>query len=306
MVEKKIEKNGISWILGNSLSESELSQIEEKFPLDPFIKNELLKPTAQPKAHFLKDSIYLVFHFPIFDNSKNISKRQEIDFVIGKNFLLTANYNHSFLPIKEFMEKIEKSPEFADNIFGENAGVLFFHILQYLYLFSLRELDYIQNKIDYIQEQIFLKKEKEMVEKISIVSRDIIEFGRSIKPHQRILASLEKPAEYLFNENYKTYFSELLNTYFNLKNLFESTENTINSLQITNDSLVSIKGSEETRIISIIAFITFPLMLFSSIFSMNTVSTPIIGAKGDFWIIFGVMITALAIMYTIFKNKGWI
>lgn len=305
MINKTIEKNNITWITGNSLTHEEIEKISEKFHLSHFLKNELVKPTIQPKINGFQDAIYLVLHFPIFNKHKNISKKQEIDFVIGKNFLLTVNYNEEFTPLIEFINKIEQKN--SDNYFSGNAGMLFFHILQYFYQFSLRELDYIQKKIDNIEEQIFLKKEKEMVERISIVSRDVIEFGRSIKPHQRILNSFSEAAFKIFgNEEYKDYFLEILNEYFNLLNLFESTEETINSLQETNDSLVSIKSNDEMRIISIIAFTTFPLMLLSSIFSMNTYYMPIIGYEGDFWIIIGLMIIGVSIMYTIFKNKKWI
>lgn len=304
MIQKTIEKNRISFIAANSLTAEEIKEINDKFSVNTFIQNELLRPTLQPKIIFFKDAVYLVLHFPIFDKNKDISKRQEIDFVIGKNFILAANYNHDFPPLQEFIDRIQK--EDHAHYFNGNVGVLFSHLIQHFYKFSLRQLDYMQKKIDYIEEQIFLKKEKEMVERISVVSRDIIEFRRAIKPHQRILNSFHSNIEEFFGKESKEYFSEVLNEYFNLRNLFEGTAETINSLQETNDSLVSIKANDEMRIISIVAFITFPLMLFSSVFGMNTEATPIVGTKNDFWIIIGIMILGVSIMFYIFKKKRWI
>ncbi len=306
MIKKIIEKNEITFITANSLTNEEIEKIREKIPLNSLLKNELLKPTLQPKISHFRDLIYLVLHFPIFDNTTDISKKQEIDFVLGKNFLMAVNYNNSFPPIQEFIKKMEENTEIENEYFKENTGILFFHLIQYLYKFTLRELDYTHKKIDYIEEQIFLKKENEMVGRISVVSRDIIEFGRSIKTHQRIWQSFENMAENLYGNEYKVYSSEILNEYFNLKDLFDSTEQTINSLQNTNDSLVSIKSNEEMRVISIIAFTTFPLMLFSALFGMNTISTPIVGEKGDFWIILGIMALGASIMYSIFKRKKWL
>lgn len=306
MIEKIIEKNELTFITANSLTSEEIERIREKAPLNSLLKNELLKDTAQPKIIVFRDLIYLVLHFPIFDTATDISKKREIDFVLGKNFLVVVNYNHEFLPLREFVKKMEERTETANDYFHDHAGILFFHLICHLYNFILRELDYTHKKIDYIEEQIFLKKEKEMVERISVISRDIIEFGRSIKTHQRIWQSFEGMAESLYGNGYKAYSSEILNEYFNLKDLFESTEQTINSLQNTNDSLVSIKASDEMRIISIVAFITFPLMLFSSIFGMNTDATPIVGGKWDFWIIISIMFLGVSIMFYIFKKKRWI
>jgi len=306
MIKKIIEKNGITFISANSLVSEEIEKIREIAPLNSLLKNELLKPTAQPKITAFHDIIYLVLHFPIFDKKTDISKKQEIDFVLGKNFLIAVNYNSEFPPMEEFIKKIEEREEIANDYFHDNAGILFFHLISLFYKFTIRELDYTHKKIDYIEEQIFLKKEKEMVERISIVSRDIIEFGRATKTHQRILQSFEGLTENLYGKEYKIYSSEILNEYFNLKDLFNSTEQTINSLQNTNDSLVSIKANDEIRIISLIAFTTFPLMLFSALFGMNTTNTPIIGAKGDFWIIVGIMALGVLMMYLIFKRKKWL
>jgi LPXTG-motif cell wall-anchored protein len=53
------------------------------------------------------------------------------------------------------------------------------------------------------------------------------------------------------------------------------------------------------------AFITFPLTLLSSLFGMNVQSAPIIGSRGDFWIIVGIMIMGAIGFFTYFKRKGW-
>ena len=305
MLAKTIEKNGITWFNLESPTEEEISKISEKFPLHPFIKSELVKPTFQPKINIYNNVVYLILQFPIFNEKMRISRRQEIDFVIGEKFMLTASYA-GFLPIQEFLKKLEKHPEIIDHYFHDSPGAIFFGALKHLYNFSLRELEHIQKKIDETEEQIFLGKEKEMVEKISFLNRDIIEFGRSIRPHERILISFENLALEIFGKEFKPYAKEIMNEYFNAKNLYINAEETIKALQETNDSLVSIKSNEEMRIISVLAFITFPLMLFTSIFGMNTDYLPIVGKRGDFWIIIGIMIFAMATIFSIFKRKKWI
>jgi Mg2+ and Co2+ transporter CorA len=46
-------------------------------------------------------------------------------------------------------------------------------------------------------------------------------------------------------------------------------------------------------------------MLFSSIFSMNTKYTPILGMTGDFWIIVLFMLISMSTMIFVFKRKKW-
>src|SRR3989338_7520817 len=100
MLAKTIEKNGITWFNLESPTEEEISKISEKFPLHPFIKSELVKPTFQPKINIYNNVVYLILQFPIFNEKMRISRRQEIDFVIGEKFMLTASYA-GFLPIQD-------------------------------------------------------------------------------------------------------------------------------------------------------------------------------------------------------------
>jgi Mg2+ and Co2+ transporter CorA len=54
------------------------------------------------------------------------------------------------------------------------------------------------------------------------------------------------------------------------------------------------------------AFVTFPLTLFASLFGMNTEMTPIIGHPADFWIIVGIMLSAAITFFAYFKYKRWL
>ena len=60
------------------------------------------------------------------------------------------------------------------------------------------------------------------------------------------------------------------------------------------------------KILTIMAFVTFPLSLIAAIFGMNTVYIPIIGTPGDFWIVMGIMGFATFLMFLYFKRKKWI
>jgi LPXTG-motif cell wall-anchored protein len=54
------------------------------------------------------------------------------------------------------------------------------------------------------------------------------------------------------------------------------------------------------------AFVTFPLTLFASLFGMNTLSLPLTGYKGDFWTIVGIMSVAAVCFFTYFRYKKWL
>ena len=138
------------------------------------------------------------------------------------------------------------------------------------------------------------------------MKKDNLDFRQTICQHETVLNSFEKNGKAFFGKEFSPYLNVLIGGYAKLKNSAEGNKETLKALDETNRSLLSTKTNEIMKTLTIMAFITFPLMLLSSIFGMNTISTPIIGAKGDFWIITIAMITATVSMFLFFKRKRWL
>ena len=81
---------------------------------------------------------------------------------------------------------------------------------------------------------------------------------------------------------------------------------TINSLEQTNNALLTDKTNEIVKLLTIFSVIVFPLSLLAGIFGMNTKFLPLVGLPGDFWIITAIMAAGTISMIAFFKKKGWI
>ena len=57
---------------------------------------------------------------------------------------------------------------------------------------------------------------------------------------------------------------------------------------------------------TVLAFLTLPLTLITGIFGMNTHDTPLIGSRGDFWMVIGMMVLILIASVVYFNRKGWL
>jgi magnesium transporter len=151
-----IKHKKITWVNLHSPSAKEVSDLAKKFPIHPLVAEELISPTLRPKVDAYKDNIYLILHFPVYNPVTKANKNIEIDFVIGKNFLITAQYG-ALTPFETFIKESKSKKSFRDMYFKENAGYLVYHILKELYEFSLRQLDHIHMKINKVED---LRKKK--------------------------------------------------------------------------------------------------------------------------------------------------
>jgi magnesium transporter len=294
------------WIDLENPTQDEVKSLMQKYSIHPMVAEELLKPTVRPRMEIYKDFIYLILHFPVFDHNQKTSISHEIDFIMGKNFLITAHYKEiSFF--HEITRLFEVGSLLKEDNLAKNSGVLAFFVIRQLYEFAVRQLDHIQLKINDIEENIFKGREKEMVAYISYLRRDTLDFERAIYGHESILNSFKIAGEKFYGKDFVHYANGILGDLSRVKILLQNCVDSVEALHDTNDSLLSDKVNDIMRTLTIVSFITFPLMLFAALFGMSDmISMPIVGKSGDWWIVLGLMLTCVVLMFIVFKRKRWI
>ncbi|MCK6463052.1 MAG: magnesium transporter CorA family protein [Candidatus Pacebacteria bacterium] len=304
MISSHKRKN-LSWTDLESPTPEEVKEVMQKFAIPPAVADELLRPTVRPKVDAYDKFIYLVLHFPVYDIVRKTSSPCEIDFIVGKNFIITTHYQ-SIIPLHEMIKTFEVDSLMGEKNMSKSTSRLMFLIIRHLYDFALRQLDHVQEKISIIEEHVFKGLEKEMVKEISFVQRDILEFERSVHAHKSVMASLEAIDGKLMGEEFQRYLRIIEGDLGRVESLLDNSRQAIEILRETNNSLLSNRTNEIMKTLTIMAFITFPVMFLSSLFSMNTNSLPIVGKTGDFWIVVFLMIAAAGATFSVFKKKKWL
>ena len=86
----EIKTRKVVWVNAESPTKEEIAQLQKKYGLHILVAEELSQPTIRPKADFYENLVYLILHFPVYNIKKRTSVSKEIDFVLGKNFIITA------------------------------------------------------------------------------------------------------------------------------------------------------------------------------------------------------------------------
>jgi magnesium transporter len=282
----------------------EIRAISEEFSIHPKIADELTTPSVKSRVELGKDSLYLILHFPAFKHSHINDPVQEVDFIIGKKHLITARYE-TIDAIDRFAKEIEVKSILDRGFADDCTGVLFFGVIQGIYQSLFDELGYIESWIGRIEEGIFAGKEKEMVFALSEVSRTLLNFKKTTGFHHEVLESLDLYGRKLFDEHFSYHVGRILHEYLKVQESLKNNRDSVLELRETNNALLSSKQNEIMKILTIMAFVTFPLSLIATIFGMNTVDMPLIGQDNDFWIIISIMFIATIGFFTFFKYKKW-
>ena len=288
-------------------SANDLKWLKNHLRLHTLVLEELSRLTMRPRVDRYDGYLYVVLHFPIFNERARKTYAREVDFILTKKEIISVTYD-PIQPLDEFLQRCATEQSSAEAFTAGTPAYLLFCILKELFTFALRELDHIQEHINKIEERVFSTEHEEeaFIEDLSLVRRDIIDFRRSLKPQQAALETLVVQGTIFYGPAAKPFFQELIGEYHKIWNLLENSKEVIDALYDNNVAVHNIKQNEAMRILSIMAFVTFPLVLFAQLFSMATVATPIIGSRYDFWIIVTIMILAAMGMFAFFKRKKWL
>lgn len=302
MVEH-FKQGRLRWVNLKNPTNEEVKKAMAELNLSPLLMNDLTTTVKRSSAVLAESTIKITLDFPVVKRL-DIYHPYEVKFLISKNSLLTVQYEEM-----EGIDRFKRQFEVAAALKKKQktlTGVhMFLALIGHLYESVGTKLDYLDSRLGEMEAEIFKNNEKKMVYEISLASKKLIAFRHIMQSHDKVF----RQALPLFEEVYKsTYTGKLQNIqgmYFSLQRRANTQFETITALRDTNSAMLFTKQNEIMQTLTIVAFITFPLTLLSSIFGMNTKGTPIIGLVGDFWIIIGGMVTAALAFFIFFKHKGW-
>jgi magnesium transporter len=297
---------GLTWVDLESPSREEVALLVEEFSLPATVGEELVTSTLRSKVDLYDDCMYLILHFPVAVTEKEKNSEQEVDFVIGKNFLITARYE-LIDPVQQFAKAFETSSFGTQENNMNRAGFVFMEMMKRFYQTSLHELEEFGREINDIEHRIFDNEEGAMVKQISRMSRKLLDFKQALRFHSDILHSYELSSARFFGDEYSYYASVITAEFNKVQSLLESQRDTILELQRTNDSLLSTRSNDIMKTFTILTFVMVPLTLITGIFGMNTNSDLVfIQNTKDFFFVIGAMVIVGIIMFLFFRFRKWL
>ncbi|OGZ38015.1 MAG: hypothetical protein A3F21_01810 [Candidatus Portnoybacteria bacterium RIFCSPLOWO2_01_FULL_38_39] len=301
---KTIISNNIAWIDISGPKEKDLENLKEKFKLHPFIVRQFLPSIQRPKIEEYPNQLFMVLHFPVFDSKKRETKPIELDFIVFPQTFITSHQGD--IPSLEIFFEDCRIQEHHKSQYFKTSGHLLFGLLDFMIDACLPMLDHVAEKIDKIESQVFKGKEKEMLNEISLVKKDLIDFRRAIKPQRSVLEILEKKSPRIFSRETRHLAQEVIGSNIRVWNVLENLRELIISIEQTNNSLLSYKLSDIMKILTVISFITFPLSVIVGFFGMNLEQIPLIRHPLAWLFIILFMIFTAGIMLIYFKKKKWL
>ena len=301
---RQIFKGKITWIDITCPTNEDIEYLRKNYRFHPLILEELKMPSQRNKTEIHDGYIFLVAHFPCWNEVEKKSYPWELDIILDKNTLITICYEKSTVMREEFMEKVYTKD--FENLYLNDTIKLLYFITEYFLDFAIRQIYHIQEKINNVEKEIFHGKAEDAIPNISFIKRDVLNFQRIFRYLKETLCSLSRQGPRIFGESKRIYFDDLIGDSTKVENLIDSFKDNIESLEHTNNSLMEHKTNLLTRIYTILSLITWPALLVTSIYQMNTSYLPFIGFHYDFWLILSIAFIPSILIFSYLKKRKFL
>ncbi|MGB0757090.1 MAG: magnesium transporter CorA family protein [Patescibacteria group bacterium] len=305
---KKIATNQVTWLNIVNPTKDDIAFLRDEFHFHPInLEDASVNVRAQrPKFDMHDDYLFLVLHFPVYDEAAGRIKAAEVDFFIGKEHLITVHDN-SLTPVKDFEKLCLEFDHYREQYLSQNPSVLLYEILDRLLEYCFPILDHMSEDIEHIEDKIFAGEEKKIVKDILQIKRNIANFRKIMQSHNKIIKKLIAMDTAFFpHVDMHQYYNDLVEETKDIWQILETHKETIDALHQTNDASLSYKLNDIMKTLTIFSVVVFPLTLLAAIFGMNTEYLPVVGIPGDFWWITGFMLFLTLLMFFFFKRRNWL
>ncbi len=299
----------LTWINVVNAQKREIDYLRRKFKFNELdLEDSYAKNYAQrPKLSIRNDYCFLVLQFPLYNRKTRNIESEEIDFFIGKDYVITIHKN-SLTPIIELYNLCANDQFYRDQYLHSGNEMLLYEIVSKLQEYCFPIMDHISIDIKNIEQNIFTGLERRMVTEILLIKRNILNFRKIMEAHKNVIQKMVRmTTPYFIGESARIYYNDAIENTKNIWETLNSQKEMIEALEDTNTSLVSFKLNDIMRILTIFSVLVLPLTLVSGVFGMNTVDgMPFMNNPRGFWFIIVIMLSIMLLMISYFKRKKWL
>ncbi len=257
---------GETWVDIDQGTPEEIAELATRHDIHPFVAKEIATASPKPRVEAGEKYIFCILHFPVWKHTHTGEARsQEIDFIIGKDVLITARYDtvdalHKFAKTLEVTEVLQNGTESIDTY------LIFPRLLRALYGSLLEELEFVEDTTEHITADIFKGREKKMVVSISHLTKTLLDFKKIMDTHAPILESLKVAGQESFGENFTRELDGVIAMYQKINTAINDSVAILAELRQTNNSLLTAKQNETIKKLTIVGAILFILSILITLY----------------------------------------
>jgi len=304
-----IKAKALTWYNITAMDHDGIHYLKENFDFHDLDIEDVLSKNQRSKMDYYDEYIFLVLHFPIFNQFSERIEIVELNMFVGKDYVVTIHDNR-LKTLKDLYEECSDDDNNEKEEIMSSAGRLLYEILNTTYQSSFPLIDRVGWEITEIERELFEEGDtddiKDRLKDIMLVKRNIMRFRRIIQPARVVVMQLENKKLKFISTHYDIYFDDILDTIEKTWETLESYKEIVNTLHETNEALINHRTNNIMKILTVFSVILLPITFITGLYGMNLRRLPLDQSPYGFEFILLGMFVLVLIMLWYFSKKRWL
>ncbi|MGH9253756.1 MAG: magnesium transporter CorA family protein [Vicinamibacterales bacterium] len=290
------------WVDLSAPSGDEARLLSDVFRFHPLSVEDALSEIHSPKIEPYPGYLYLILHGIDFDHREQEFATRDVDFFLGRNYLVTVHDGHS-----RSIAKLRMVCDRDAHVLGEGPAAVMHRIVDSMVGNYRPEIDALEERIDTVEEAAVLGSRANLVRRILAVKRDLASLRRVVIPQRDAVGRLARREFPQINDEITYRFRDVYDQFVRLSEEAILFQDRMTGILDAHLSTVSNRLNVVMKVLTVISTIFLPLTVLTGMWGMN-VPLPMFpgGEVVQFWWV-GAMIAIIAIvMLLVFRLNKWI
>lgn len=266
---QEITYNGYRWINITQPDQEMVQYLSENFKYHPLDLEDVLSKTTYPKIDAYQNYLFIILQFPVYEATRRIYKRVELNIFFGHDYLITIN-NGELVALQNFFETCRIDELARQKFMRHGVVMLLWEILDSHMDYVFPIINQKNDLIFQLEEEIFENPElKDMIQEIMILKRNTINLRRILSPQRQVFLDLGNKHPKFVLEDLRAYFDDLVDKQDKILSQLDTAQAYVSVLEDANESLITRNTNNVIKTLTIFSIILMTLTAVTSYYGMN-------------------------------------
>ncbi|GCL56351.1 cation transporter [Microcystis aeruginosa NIES-3806] len=298
-----IGTNTVSWMDIQGLgSETVLKQVGEIFNLHPLLLEDVVNVPQRPKLEDYNNQLLVISQMVRLKEDESGFDTEQVSFVLGKRYLLSFQEEELQDCFEIVRDRIRTS---QGRVRKSGADYLTYLLLDTIIDGYFPVVEHYEDRIEALEDMIISNPDRETMQEIYDVRRELLALRRLIWPMRNVLHLLMRDHHGIVSDEVQIYFRDSYDHVIQILEIIEAYRELAASLMDVYMSTMGNKLNEIMKFLTVISTIFIPLTFIVGVYGMNFENMPELKGEWSYFLVWLVMLAVAGGLIFYFWRKGW-
>ena len=293
--------DAICWVDLAAPTEEEFHILIDLFRFHPLSVDDARSALQFPKIEPYPGYLYIVLHGVDISTGKSQVVTQDIDFFLGRNYLVTVHADRS-----RTLDGLRQLCDRSERALAEGPVALLHRIIDAMVDNYQPVIEEVENRIGELEEYAFGEREHLLLHTLKL-KRELASLRRVLVPQRDAIGRLARREFPAISDELAFRFRDV---YDHVVRLTEETilhQDRVTGIFELNLTSVSNRLNQVIKVLTVLSTILLPMTVITGLWGMN-IPLPHFpgGDAAQFWWVLGLMVAVAAGLLAVFRLKRWI